>query len=96
MEVGNIYKLSGGDRYYYGSSARPINKRFNEHKYRAKQKGGRRIYRHFNSIGWENVTIELVETFECTDRQTLLKKENEYINKYIGDMYCLNSILALN
>ncbi len=93
---GKIYKLSGGDRFYYGSTKRSLNLRKNEHYYKSKHIAGRRLYKYFNSIGWDNVTIELVEAFSCESKAEILAKENEYINKYIGDTNCLNSILALN
>ena len=53
-----------------------------------------KVYKHINSIGWENVTIELVEFFKCNNREELRRKENEFILKEISNKFCLNTLRA--
>ena len=47
-------------------------------------------------MGWEHVKIVLVEEVLCKNRQELLRKESEYIEKQKCDMFCLNSCVSIS
>ena len=90
-----IYCIYCYDEYYYiGATRTELRYRLSHHKQDSKKYTNRRVYRHINNIGWDNVDIKCLETFTCSSRQEMLQKENEYIQAVIGDDYCLNNILA--
>ena len=77
-----IYKLinSIDDKIYVGSTCKPLNKRFINHRTDAKTHPDRRIYNHFNNIGWLNVSIVLIESYQCNNKFELLQRERYYID----------------
>jgi hypothetical protein len=91
--IGRIYKLEGGGRFYIGSTTCLLNKRFSKHKSKSKEKNSenRPVYVYFKNIGWDNVTISLIEEFTVSSRQELLHRENDEIKKYMGQPEVLNS-----
>jgi hypothetical protein len=92
---GKIYFLLCNDDYYYiGSTKNTLRYRLTDHKQASKKYPERRVYKHINTIGWENVKIQLIEDYSCNTYQELLKKENEYIASMRGDTNCLNINLA--
>jgi hypothetical protein len=92
---GKIYCLWCYDNYYYvGSTINEIRYRLGKHKQDSKKYLERRVYKHINTIGWENVKIQVIEDYPCNSRKELLKKENEYIASMRGDTHCLNIKLA--
>ena len=93
-DEGKIYKLSCEDgHYYYGSTITALRTRLHGHKL-ASKKQPYRVYAHINTIGWDKVTIELVENYPCADRKELNKRESEYIGNSRNDALCLNTILS--
>jgi len=74
---GKIYKLVNNvdDEIYVGSTCLPFAKRFYWHKTSAKRYPERKVYKHLNAIGWENVKIILIETFPCESKAELEKRE---------------------
>lgn len=94
QNTARLYKLvnSCDDHYYIGSTKCTLKKRFAEHKYAAKTKCIK-AYQHFNSIGWDKVTIKLIEEFTYTNIQEVLQKEAQHLNEAIHDPLCLNVIL---
>lgn len=89
---GKIYKLICNDgHYYYGSTIVKLSQRFYGHKESSKTMTSK-VYTYINKIGWNNVKIELVESFPCETREELRKKENEYIISSIGDDLNLNTL----
>ena len=48
-------------------------------------------YNHIKSVGWENVTIELVELFPCETKDQLLQREAWHISEHKNDDLCLNT-----
>ena len=91
---GKIYRLICEDgRYYYGSTIQKLYIRLNHHKCSSKTDTNK-IYLHINKIGWDNVKIELIESYPCDSKQELNKKEEYYINQSILDPKCLNTISA--
>jgi len=88
-----IYMIQCTDNYYYiGSTRININKRLQYHKRSAKDFPERRLYKHINNIGWDNVKIEVLEKFPCKSKQELNIREDYYIEiaKYADDKFCLN------
>ena len=89
--AGKIYKLVCTDGHYYiGSTITALNYRLNNHKQSTKKELERPVYKYINTIGWDKVTIEILEKYSCNSREELLKKEDEYIQQGKGDKLCLN------
>lgn len=93
-EKSKIYKLQCDDgHYYYGSTRSELSRRLYDHKH-ASLNQAYRVYEHIKTIGWERVTMILIEEFPCSDRKELLKRENMYIMEHLSDPLCLNTICA--
>ena len=91
-----IYKLcSDFDPYYYiGSTTNGLARRLAVHKSYSVLKPQRKVYHHFNTIGFENVKIVLVERVSVRDKEELLREEDRHIKERLSDKYCLNLIRA--
>lgn len=90
-----IYCLFCIDDYYYiGSTTTDIKYRLRDHKASSITDCERFVYKHINTIGWENVTIMCIEKFPCNTREELRQKENEYIEDAMFDDKCLNTYKA--
>jgi hypothetical protein len=90
-----IYVLWCDDEYYYiGSTINELNYRLRDHKQHSKKFPNRKVYAHINTLGWDSVSIELLESFSCNSRKELLEKENEYICSLLCDDKCLNEKVA--
>ena len=88
---GKIYQLVCNDGYYYiGSTKNELRKRLFNHKEASLNHPQRRVYKHINTIGWDNVNIVLIEEICCNNRDELTKKEYEHIIKNKNDKFCLN------
>lgn len=91
-DTGKIYKLQCSDgKYYFGSTIRPLAARLSSHKYASKNAETNNTYKHINTIGWDKVTIVLVELFPCETKQQLLQRELWFINEHKHDDLCLNT-----
>jgi len=89
-QYGKIYKLKcKGGHYYIGSTIRTLSDRLYSHKQCAK-KDISKVYTHLRSIGTDNVTIALVESYPCSSAKQLRKREDEYIQDALHDPFCLN------
>jgi hypothetical protein len=90
-----VYVLQCIDNYYYiGSTVNDPRYRLNNHKQDSVKFPERPIYTHINSIGWDNVLLEVVEEFPCNTREELYEKEDELVKQSLQDTYCLNHIRA--
>ena len=89
--IGRIYKLEGGDKFYIGSTTQDIKKRFKNHKSKSKEphRLNTPLYKWFNEIGWENITVTIIEEFNA-EKQEILKREDELIRLHIDNENCLN------
>lgn len=89
---GYIYKLSGGGKFYIGSTSLTPADRFVEHKaYSTKAVSqSQPVYRHFTTIGWENATVETLRECEYSVKRELLQFEREEYDKVSTDVNCLN------
>ena len=90
--IGRIYRLSGGGRFYIGSTSLTLEERLREHKSFSTKTKSKEIpvYVHFTSLGWEGVSIEVVRECEYETKRDLLKVEREELDKVRGDPLCLN------
>jgi hypothetical protein len=85
-----IYRLLSEDGHYYiGSTTQPLHQRLHNHKQLSKL-GVNKVYEFINQIGWDKITIELIEDYPCHSKNELNVREKEYIIKSKGDELCLN------
>ena len=77
---------------YYGSTKKTLNKRLNEHKsgYRGYLKGKYPYTTSYELIQHDDAFIELIETVEYEDKETLKKQEGYYIQNHD----CVNKHIA--
>lgn len=86
-----VYVLQCIDNYYYiGSTINNPRFRLNNHKKDSIQFPDRLVYKHINEIGWDNVQLQVVETYPCDTKEELRLKEDEMIKCSLNDEYCLN------
>ncbi len=92
MPTGFVYKLSGGGKFYIGSTTLTPELRLEEHKTCSTKPSSQRqpVYRHFVSIGWENVTVETLRECDYRVKRDLLQHEREEYDKVAADPNCLN------
>jgi hypothetical protein len=78
---GKIYKLcsAADDKIFIGFTCVALFKRRTFHKAYAKRYQNFLLHTHFNNIGWDNVTISLIENYPCGDRMQLAKRCNEVV-----------------
>ena len=85
---GKIYRLSNGDKHYYGSTTKDLKKRLKQHIYYYENKIKVSSVILFDSVVY-NVSIDLMEEIECDDKEDLLWLErwwienNECVNRYM-------------
>lgn len=92
-----IYSLTNSvdDTIYIGSTTVSIDTRFKYHtgelvyKNRYNSRSSK-LYLHFDKIGWNNVSINLLETVNCESYQHLHIYETKYMVSYLGKPNCLN------
>jgi hypothetical protein len=85
---GKIYKLSGNNQIYIGSTVKTLIKRYNNHIYSFKKC----IYTTAWAILTDtNATIELIELYPCNNRDELLTRERHYIEA----MECVNKLCPI-
>lgn len=84
--------MSGGGKFYIGSTTLSLEDRFREHKWFSTKARSRQIpvYAHFTEIGWDAATIELVRECDYETKRDLLKVEREELDKVRDDPNCLN------
>ena len=90
-KIYKIFSLEPNEEYFYlGSTTQTLAQRLSCHRYNGKREPTRKVCQYFNSIGW-NCKIDLLEEVCCNSKRELEHKENEYIQKYKNDPYCLNT-----
>jgi group I intron endonuclease len=82
-ENSKIYKLVNDidDKIYVGSTATTLAKRLYGHKNSAKRKPDTHVYRHLNTVGWDNVRIVLIESIVVQNKDQLRMNEQRYIDE---------------
>ena len=80
---GKIYKLVNtvDDNVYVGSTYRGLGVRYADHVCASRRERFKsmEVYKHMSQIGWENVSIVLVEKWPCTSLQELTTRERYWI-----------------
>jgi Uri superfamily endonuclease len=90
--IGRIYRISGGDKFYIGSTTQSLQMRLKNHRSKSKE-GARKntpLYKHFNEIGWSQSAIELIEERMFEDKQKMFECEKHHILTHIQNIGCLN------
>lgn len=90
--IGRIYKISDKNKFYIGSTTQTLKCRMKNHRSKSKEESRKNtpLYKYFNTVGWQNSTVELIEEREFETRHALLECEKEHICKYIETQECLN------
>ena len=80
-QEGKIYKIYNtiNDNFYVGSTTQKLCFRMKDHRGRCKQQPHLPLYKEMLEYGKEHFYIELLEKHPCSDKEELVKKENEYI-----------------
>ena len=78
---GKVYRLVNNvdETFYIGSTCNPLHKRKNGHKRDAIKSPEQPVYKHLNTIGWDNVEIILIESFPCNSKAELEARERYWI-----------------
>ena len=78
--TGRIYRIISDSHPevlpYYGSTVRPLKKRWNQHTSNAEKIASKQL------MGFEDVRMELVEEFVCESITTLHQREQWYIDNH--------------
>lgn len=91
-DQGKIYKIVCEDgKYYIGSTIRTLKARLTAHKHASSKTQTNSAYNHIKTIGWDKVTIELIELFPCENKNQLLERETWFIARHKEDELCLNT-----
>ena len=79
--MGSVYKITDGEKVYYGSTMSSLNQRLSSHKTSSTNSC---VTKHMNR---DNLTIELVEAVEDEEqlkwRERYYIENNQCVNKYI-------------
>ena len=78
-KVYKIINLLDKSKYYIGSTIKPLNLRFIDHKSSAKMFPKRPLYKDMLLLGYDKFKIELVLEYPCNCSIELREKEGEYI-----------------
>ena len=82
---GKIYKIvnSETDDVYVGSTTQSLSKRFYDHKSTMKSSKcvNRKLYTHIKHIGLDKCFIELIENFQCNNKEELNAREGFWIRQ---------------
>jgi group I intron endonuclease len=78
---GKIYKLVNtvDDHVYVGSTCKTLGVRFATHKCDARKEPHRVVYQHIAKIGWDKVSMVLVEKYPCATFHELTARERYWI-----------------
>jgi hypothetical protein len=85
-QQGKIYKITGGDETYYGSTALTLKERMWAHKSNYNRWTNGVVDRKcacfnlFDKYGFDNCPIELVEDYPCETKKELLIREDWYMD----------------
>ncbi len=88
--MARIYRLLCGDGHYYiGATTQPLLLRLKNHKSLSNTTLNK-IYTHLNKVGWDGITIELVEECLSTEKKECLQ---HHIDSHEDDPLCLNYLM---
>lgn len=79
-QKGIIYKLVNtvDDKFYVGSTISGLKHRIGQHKSNSSKKTHIKVYAYLNELGWDNVTIEEIERYPCSNKVELTKREQHW------------------
>jgi major membrane immunogen (membrane-anchored lipoprotein) len=84
-EHGKIYKIYNTctDDIYIGSTTQMLCERMSKHRYNSKidHLQNIRLYKCFHQHGIDNFYIELIESYNCSNKDELTAKEGQYIRE---------------
>lgn len=77
-----MYKLHStvDDKVYVGSTINTLNRRRSLHVYHGTLWNST-VYQHFNSIGWDNCIMTLIENYPCANRRELEARERYWYDQ---------------
>ena len=80
---GKIYKLvnNSDEEVYVGSTTSRLSARKCWHRGDAAKYPERRVYAHLNEVGWDSVSIILVEEFPCANEDQLRQRERHWYDE---------------
>jgi len=96
-QIYKIFAVENPSLYYIGSSKEKLNIRIAKHKYRYKKynenpsNGRYKCFDLFDKYGFDNCTIEPLETLETTVKREAEMKEAEWIRK--DRVNCINKVI---
>ena len=92
----HIYKITVGKYFYYGQTINSVEKRWSSHKcdFKAGRHGNKILQRCWNKYGEDAFKHELVYTTENKELLDLI--EEEFIDKYKHNKFCVNISLKAN
>jgi hypothetical protein len=95
--IGRIYRLEGGGKFYIGSTTCNMKNRLKHHRSKSKEPVAQKnqMYIHFRELGWQNVSVVVLQEFEINSRKDLLLKETEIIKEFIEHGNCLNKNIPI-
>lgn len=79
-----IYKIKNkiNNRCYVGITSESINKRFNNHKRKARHGSKTNLHKAIRKYGEDNFCIDVIESFYSKSKKEAYSIEQQYINKY--------------
>lgn len=86
---GKVYRIVVGGSHYVGSTIVELPSRLQSHRYMSKRHPHLKIYQKIAEVGWDNVSIELIEDYPCETYKDLLLRERSHIK--LDDPLCLNA-----
>lgn len=81
---GKIYKITGNNKTYIGSTVSTLESRFSQHKNDCKlfNNGKGKYVTSFDLLSDPNAKIEKIEDFKCNELKDLWERESEIIKQY--------------
>ena len=91
-----ILRNSKDGTFYIGATLRSLEERFELHKRADIGERKTKLYRHYDELGWDHVSISLIKEEEIEEGQEMLIYETQYIEYYLKDEHCLNSRISFD
>ena len=96
---GIIYKLYDDEgHFYFGSTAKTINERYMQHKYRSNKNIKQKVYNVFTHERFckGEIKIQVIEEVVVKCIKDLCKIEDMYIKNEMTNLLCLNTVRSYN
>ena len=81
---GKIYRIDNDIDYmvYIGSTPMKLNDRWSYHKDKVRENSNANVHKHIRNIGIQHFKIILLHDYPCDNKEQLLWKEREEMEKY--------------